>query len=164
MAFINPLALTGLDPYTFILPWLFVFAICYGLLVKVNIFDKVNKQVSVALAFVIASFAVAVGGGQIAYYFAAIFGGFSTIAAGILVVILFLALASAGGKKHVDWFAESKWVVGAIIIIGVLLFLGSSGNYLGFAIDSYWSNVVFWLIVLIAIIYFVTHEGSSDMM
>ncbi len=165
MAFTNPLALTGFDLYTGILPWLFVFAICYGLLVKINIFDKVNKQVSIALSFVIASFAVAVGGGQIAYYFAALFGGFSMFAAGILVVILFLALASVGGKKHVDWFGESKWILGVVVLVGIVLFLSSSGNTLGIAIDSYWANIVFWLVILLAVIYFVTHESvGSDMM
>lgn len=163
---LDPLSLTGADLFTGILPWLFVFAICYGLLTKINIFGNVNKQVSIALSVVIASFAVAVGGGQIAYYFSALFGGFSMFAAGILVVLLFLALASGGDKKHLVWFEGSQWVLGAVILIGIVLFLGSSGNALGFAIDSYWANVVFWLIILLAIIYFVTHEGmgGGDMM
>ena len=156
----DPTALLGLDFYGFLLPWIFSFAIVYGLLMKVNIFgDKVNRQVNVALAFVIAFFVTAVGGPQLAAFFTSLFGGAATYFAGILVIILFAAMLGYPKK-------EKGWGMGyivVVIIIGVLLFLTSS-SYFGVAYFSpYAASVIFWLIIIIIAVYLITksEEGGK---
>ncbi|MBI4162147.1 MAG: hypothetical protein HY513_00560 [Candidatus Aenigmarchaeota archaeon] len=152
----DPTALLGLDFYGFLLPWIFSFAIVFGLLGKLNIFDSGNKKhINMALSFVIAFFVTAVGGPQLAAFFTSLFGGAATYLAGILVLLLFLAMV---GKEGV--LSEGKYVI-ILIIIGVLLFLASS-SYFGVAyFSAYASSVIFWLIVIILAVYLITKEEQE---
>ena len=62
---LNPASILGPEFYGFLLPWIFTFAIVYGLLSKIDLFGKDNKKsgkINVALAFVIAFFVTGVGG------------------------------------------------------------------------------------------------------
>ncbi len=104
-----PTSLFNLGPefYGFLLPWIFSFAIVYGLLAKANIFDKVNRQVSVALAFVIAFFVTGIGGAQLASFFTTLFGGASVFLAGILVIVLFTSMLWTDKKES---FLHKSWV------------------------------------------------------
>src|SRR3989344_5516132 len=115
------LGLFGPEFFGFILPWIFSFAIVYGLIVKANVFGQgaTNQRVAVAIAFVVAFFVSAVGGPTLANFFITLFGGAALFLGGILVVILLLALVGAntsatGTKAHT--------AVGIIvIIIGIFL-------------------------------------------
>jgi Na+/serine symporter len=157
--FFNPSSLLGLDFYGFLLPWIFTFAIVYGLLVKANIFGGVNRQISIALAFVIAFFVTAVGGPQLASFFTNFFGGAATYLAGILVIILFLNMIS--GKDPSAHLNQMKYVV-VLIVLGVLLFIGSSTSF-GYAyFSSYAASIVFWLVIIVAAVWFVTKEKDAD--
>ena len=154
-----PTSLFNLGPefYGFLLPWIFSFAIVYGLLVKANIFANVNRQVSVALAFVIAFFVTGLGGAQLAAFFTNLFGGASMFLAGILVIILFTSMLAK--DKDTNWIHKSLWPIGAVIVIGVLLFLGSSGMFVGNTwIDSGTAVTLFWIAIIVIAIYFVTRE------
>ncbi len=152
----DPTALLGLDFYGFLLPWIFSFAIVFGLLGKLEIFGGNKKQINMALSFVIAFFVTAVGGPQLAAFFTSLFGGAATYLAGILVLLLFLAMV---GKN--DVLKEGKYVI-ILVIIGVLLFLSSS-SYFGVAyFSSYASSVIFWLIVIILAVYLITKGGDED--
>jgi len=62
--------LTQLGFFEFLLPWLFTFAIVYGLLMKANLFDKVNAKVSGVLALVIAFFITPFAGPWLTNFFA----------------------------------------------------------------------------------------------
>ena len=109
----NPFASMGLDFYGFFLPWIFSFAIVFGLLSKLNLFGD-NKRISAALAFVIAFFVTGVGGVQLAMFFTTIFGGASMFLAGILVIILFAAML---GYSATDFKHTAALI--AVIVIGV---------------------------------------------
>src|SRR3989338_2615889 len=100
---INPFITMGPEFYNFLLPWLFTFVIVYGLLDKVGLFGDANQKVSLALALVAAFFVTATGGPFFAGFFAKLFIGASSFLAGILVVILFLAILGTEGK-HGDLF------------------------------------------------------------
>jgi len=159
----NPFASLGIDFYGFFLPWIFTFAIVYGLLSKANIFGGDNKRISAALAFVVAFFVTAVGGPQLALFFTSIFGGASMFLAGILVIILFLAMLGRPiGELH-----KNMWAVAAVVILGIMLFLASSGQFVSVAvIGPDIAGLVFWLIIIVVAIYFVMgkndgHEGGG---
>lgn len=155
MAFtLNPASILGPEFYGFLLPWLFTFAIVYGLLFKLGIFGEANKKISIALAFVIAFFVTGAAGPQMAAFFINLFGGASVYLAGILVIIMFLAML---GYKLDD--LQHKIYLIAVIIIGILLFLGSSGSFMGYVIISAEvASLVFWLIIIIVAVYMVVHE------
>lgn len=162
MAF--PVSLFNLGPefYGFLLPWIFTFAIVYGLLIKAGLFDKVNRQVSVALAFVIAFFVTGVGGAQLAAFFTNLFGGASVFLAGILVVILFASMLWPGDKKD-NWLHKSFIPLAAVILIGIALFLGSTGTLIGGVwLDSGTAVTLFWVIIIVVAIYLVTREKAES--
>ncbi len=151
----NPFSVLGPEFYGFLLPWIFTFAVVYGLIKRANTFGNETAKVSVAVAFVAAFFVTAAGGPALAGYFITLFGGASVFIAGILVVILFLAMVD----KHSA--LNSTYVVGALVVIGVFLFLSSSGTVLGINIDSQMATLIFWGIILIAVAWFMTSSAGA---
>jgi hypothetical protein len=159
MALANPFAALGVEFYGFLLPWIFTFAVVYGLLMKAHLFGDVNAKISVALAFVMAFFVTAAGGPQLADFFITLFGGASAFLAGIIVIILFVSIlgyGKAGGDfKH--WAA-----LAAVIRIGAALFLVSSGSFGGYvAISSEMASLIFWLVIIVVAVWFVTKEKKE---
>src|SRR3989338_4660396 len=106
----NPASILGAEFYTFLLPWLFTFAIVYGLLSKMNLFESKSGKVNIALAFVVAFFVTGAAGPQMAAFFINLFGGAAVYLAGILVLLLFMAMIG----KH-DVF--SKHIIYVIAVI-----------------------------------------------
>jgi hypothetical protein len=153
----NPFASLGIDFYGFFLPWIFTFAIVYGLLAKLNLFGGKNDKISMALAFVIAFFVSAVGGPQLALFFTSIFGGAAMFLAGILVIILFAALLG-----HTD-HSKNLWALIIVAIIGIFLFLTSSNQFISISvIGPDVAGMIFWLVIIIVAIYFVTNEKKDE--
>jgi hypothetical protein len=149
--------------YGFLLPWLFTFAIVYGLLMKANLFGEGkahNKQVNVALAFVIAFFVTGLGGPQLASFFVNFFGGTSIFLAGILVFILFATLLGIkDDKKHHTGTLGFIFVV----IVAAVLWLSSTGTFSGFVeLDAGTASLVFWLIIILIAGYLITREGPKE--
>jgi hypothetical protein len=158
MALANPFAALGVEFYGFLLPWIFTFAVVYGLLMKAKLFGDVNAKISVALAFVMAFFVTAAGGPQLADFFITLFGGASAFLAGIIVIILFVSIlgyGKSGDFKH--WGA-----LAAVIVIGAALFLVSSGSLGGYiAVSSDMASLIFWLVIIVVAVWFVTKEKKE---
>jgi hypothetical protein len=108
--------------FDFLLPWLFSFAIVFGLLSKFELFGKENKKISVVLALVVAFFVTGYSGPLLAGFFTSIFGGASIIIAGILVILLFIGMV---GKEPKDIVKGGTLAV--LVIVGVVLWLLSVG-------------------------------------
>jgi hypothetical protein len=149
----------ALSFYGFLLPWLFTFAIVYGLLMKAKLFGDAGNRVNFALAFVIAFFVTGLGGAQLASFFVNFFGGASIFLAGILVFILFMTLI--GSDKHKTGNMQTIIII-AIVLIAIGLFLTSSGTFSGFFfLDAETASLVFWLVIILAAAYLITTEGKS---
>jgi|SRR3989338_456169 len=160
MAFtLNPASILGPEFYGFLLPWIFTFAIVYGLLGKIHLFGEKDKnkksdKINIALAFVIAFFVTGAAGPQLAAFFINLFGGAAVYLAGILVIILFLALIGYDMTK----LSGMVYVI-VVIIIGIFLFLGSTGSLIGYAVVS--SDVAvlaFWIVIIVIAVYMLVHE------
>lgn len=159
MAFsLNPASILGPEFYGFLLPWLFTFAIVYGLLSKLDLFgDKKSPKINLALAFVIAFFVTGAAGPQMAAFFINLFGGASVYLAGILVIILFLALIGYDKK-----LGQGMIYVGIVILIGVLLFLGSTGTFVGQVyLDSSVATLAFWLIIIVIAVWLIVKPDGA---
>ena len=153
---LNPASILGPEFYGFLLPWIFTFAIVYGLLMKLNLFEKVNAKVSIALAFVIAFFVTGAAGPQLAAFFINLFGGASVYLAGILVILLFMSMLGYTGYKHILY-------VIVVIVIGIFLFLGSTGSFIGYTVVSADVAVLaFWIVIIIVAVYLVTKEPPAS--
>ncbi len=141
-------ALRQLGFFEFLLPWLFTFAIVYGLLVKVQIFGDATKKISVVLAMVVAFFVVGFGGQALSRFFIGIFGGASIILAGLLVIVLFVAMV---GKKPEDILKGGTLIV--LIIVGIVLWLLSTGTAVGAGVGWLLSpDLMAFVLVIIVIV------------
>ena len=158
MAFtLNPASILGPEFYGFLLPWIFTFAIVYGLLVKVNLFGK-NDRISLALAFVIAFFVTGVAGPQLASFFINLFGGAAMYLAGILVLILFMSIL---GFDLTKTFSHKIYLI-AIILIAIALFLGSTGALgVSVVLGPDIAMLAFWVIIIIVAVYMITTEKKE---
>lgn len=153
----NPFAALGPDFYGFLLPWIFTFAIVYGLIVKANIFGGETKKIAAALSLVAAFFVSAIGGPQLALFFTSLFGGAAIFLAGILVVILFIAMVYTKEVK-----TESYAVIGFLVLLGVFLFLSSTGTILGISIDNQTATLIFWGAILLAVVWYLMKGESGQ--
>ena len=150
--------LSRLGFYDFLLPWLFAFAVIYGLLYKAGIFGSINKRISGILAFVIAFFVAGWGGRAIADFLRNLFAGTSIVIAAVISIILFVALL---GFTEKDWKGKSNKAIYIAIAIGVVLFIiattGDSvlgGSRLGlFGIDAPVLALVMIILLIIAVIF-----------
>src|SRR3989338_10237465 len=161
MAFtLNPASILGPEFYGFLLPWIFTFAIVYGLLGKIHLFGEKDKnkksdKINIALAFVIAFFVTGAAGPQLAAFFINLFGGASVYLAGILVVILFLALIGYDMTK----LGKGTVYVIIVILIGIALFLGSTGTFVGqIYLDSSVAALAFWIVIIVVAVWLIVKE------
>jgi len=156
----NPFAALGIEFYGFLLPWIFTFAVVYGLLMKANLFgDKINNRISLALALVLAFFVTAAGGPAMADFFISLFAGASAFIAGIIVLILFVSILGYEKEKFRQW-----WALAAVIIIGIVLYIASTGAFIGGTIylSGQLGSIIFWLIIIIVAVYLVVREKSAS--
>ena len=143
--------------FSFLLPWLFTFAIVYGLLIKVNIFGDINKKVSGVIAIVIAFFITPYAGPGLASYFATLSTEISIVLAAILTVVLFGAMV---GLTHAD-FGKGKrgWVI--IIIAAIVIFFALGGEISGITFGSDMLVTIVFLAILVVSVWLVVSGGES---
>ncbi|MBI2971379.1 MAG: hypothetical protein HYY37_03120 [Candidatus Aenigmarchaeota archaeon] len=150
----NPFLLLGPDFYNFLLPWIFTFAVVYGLASKIGPFKDGSKGVPAAIALVAAFFVTAVAGPSMAAFFAALFGGATVFLAGILVILLFTTLAG------VDWQGSTSKMIVLIglVLLGIVLFIASSGSAVGVFISPDLAALIFWAVIIIAAIWLIAYK------
>ena len=142
--------LNGLGFFGFLLPFIFIFVITYGLLLKAKYFD--DQKIIGVLSLVLAFFVVGYGGPGLANFFVNLFGMATVVLAGILVIILFLALSGADASKVLNGKATT-WAIAAVGIIIFVVALGALG--VSFVSDSV-IGIIFVIIILAMAILFVT--------
>ncbi len=145
--------------YGFILPWLVVFAIFYGILQKSKVLGgdkRIDGVVSLAIAFFITAYT------GIGTYFVTLFGSASMIISAILIAVLFLAMA---GFKFQEGEKEKEKVVTevavAAIVIAAILFFAFGGSAIsGISLSSEAWAGIFMVIVILFALWFIS--GSKQ--
>ncbi|MBI4019095.1 MAG: hypothetical protein HY364_02480 [Candidatus Aenigmarchaeota archaeon] len=157
---INPAQMLGADFFNFLLPWVFTFVITFGLLDKLSVFGDLKAKANIALSLIFAFFVTAAAGPQMAAFFMSLLGNFVVLAVGILVLVMFLQmvgqnLMGANGSMR-------NWIILLIVlVVGAALFFSSGGNIPGLRIDSQTATMIFWGLILLAAVYFVTAEEKK---
>lgn len=153
--FVNNLA--GMGFFSFLLPWLFVFAIVYGLLERAKLFGGINSRVAAVLALVIAFFVAGYAGPAISAFFATLFPGATMILSLILVFVMFWLLLKPADEKD-----AMKSLLGGklfFILLAVLLLIGAwvvlGGSFGGIVITEQIWSIVFFLVVIALVVWFV---------
>ena len=159
MAFsFNPASILGADFYGFLLPWLFTFAIVYGLLSKAPMFGGKSDKINLALALVVAFFVTGAAGPQMAAFFINLFGGATVYLAGILVIILFLSLIGYDISK----LGKGMIYVIVVILIGIALFLGSTGTFVGqIYLQPEVASLAFWIVIIVIAVWLIVKKDET---
>jgi MFS family permease len=146
--------LNAMGFYGFILPWLLVFALVYGLLSAVSEKTKMDKRVNGLIALAIAFFITAYS--NIGTYFIGLFGGASMIIAAGLVIVLFLAMFGISPDA-----TKIEWILGVIILGVILLFVVGGSAISGLRLSDDVIALLFMVFIIIAAIAFVTKGGEK---
>jgi hypothetical protein len=144
--------LNNLGFYQFVLPWLFVFAIVFGLLSVSKLFGEGNKKIPAVIALVIAFFATAYGGAAMAAFFIGIFSGATIVIAVILVILLFIFMF--GFNKDIFSAGKNRPIIIMIVmvVIGIILFLAATGAAGGIGLSLVLSPDMIALILVLIVI------------
>jgi hypothetical protein len=157
--------LNSLGFYNFLLPWLFVFAVVYGLLAKASLFGGQNSRVSALLGIIIAFFVASFYGPTIATFFTGLFGGATYVLAFILIAVLFIAM-SGFSISDLTGAAEKKkrWpVLLFLVVLAIIVFMTATGTVIsGIALNESAIAAVFIVAVLLLAVWFVVGKGEEE--
>ena len=147
--------------FTYFLPFLLIFAVTYGILSKIKVFQE-NNAVNAIIAVAIGLLALQLD--FVSTFFMEIFPKFAMGLAIILVLVILLGFFFNG--TEVDKWKEYSWI-GWVVGIAVILWALSTWRW---GADNYgigsWFETNFWAIligILIGVaIYFITKKSSTS--
>ncbi len=146
--------LNQLGFFGFLLPWIFMFVVSYGLVTKTKLFE--NPKITGVLSLVLAFFVVGFGGPFLAAFFTNLFGYAAVIIAGILVIVLFITMSGGSITKVFD----NKGAAALLAGIGIIVFfiaIGGSGVLISDAV----LGIIFIIIVMAIAVYFIAGNGGG---
>ncbi len=167
--------------FDFVLPWLFAFAIVYGILLMSGLFNE-QKTIYAVLAMVVAFFATNYSpyGTNLAFFFSNLFGGGIFVLAGLLVIMLFLVLFIGNDWRKVitdpltfilklfgasEDATKGQYIIFGIVLLGIgaWLFL-SSANWFGIQLpamraDPTTTATIIILVVIIAVVWLIAKSS-----
>lgn len=149
--------LNHLGFYGFVLPWLLMFALVYGLIMRSKMLDaKPAGIVAMALAFFITAFT------GIGNYFVALSGLGGMLLGALLIVVLFFALL--GFKLETIEQEFKHWETIAILgVIGIIIFFVLGGGAItGIDIEPETMAALFMIVVVALAVMFITKEPKGS--
>jgi len=150
------LQLEQLGFFSFILPFLIIFSLVFGILSSIKIFED-NKAINGILAFSVGLMALQFG--FVSNFFSEIFPRVGIGLVVILIVLIFLGMfmdPDSGGTK---W---TMFGIGVIVLISILITTAESTSFVS---GFWWRNNIGTLLILafiIAIIGIVVAAGSKN--
>jgi hypothetical protein len=142
--------------FAYVLPFLLIFAIVFGILNKSEILGK-NKGVQATIGLAVGLLSLQFN--LVTNFYSIIFPHFGI---GIAVLLIAVILMGVGGEK-LAWMPKVLFWVGAIITILVILFSFSDYNWFGG--NFLWANSMSSIIagiLIIAAIAFIVFGGSKS--
>ncbi len=146
--------LNALGFFGFLLPWIFMFAVVYGLLIKAKFFE--DTKIIGVVSLVVAFFVVGFGGPWLASFFVNLFGYAAVIIAGILVIVLFITMSGGSIGKIFD----NRGMAAVLIGIGIIVFFIALGG-LRVIISDAVIGIIFIIILMAVAVYFIAGNGKS---
>lgn len=143
--------LNALGFFGFLLPWLFVFVVVFALLLKTKVLGD-NTRIIGVFSLVVSFFVIGYGGPAMAAFFINLFGLATLILAGILVIILFVAMTGADIGK----IASNNVIIATVVGIGIILFVTVAGTLGGVHVSDSVIGIIFIIVVMAIAIFFVT--------
>ena len=160
--------LNQLGFFQFILPFLLILAIVYGILASTlkDIFpQKASALISIVIAFFVMNYSGWVGV-EIANFFTTMFGSLSIVLAVVLMIFVFFGLA--GFKTKEVFGGEKVWILVLFFaFMGFLIFIGAGGLTLinipttGINLNQDFLMIVFFVIMLVLVMWWMGRSESA---
>jgi hypothetical protein len=141
--------------FGFILPWIFMFAVVFGLLLKTKALTE-DKKIMAIIAITIAFFVVGFGGPMLATFFTSAFGMAAMVLAGILVVVLFISMA---GVDIID-LGKNKSVKWSLVAVGIVIFIIAIGAW-SYAPSPEVLAIIFIVLIMLVVVVFIAGPGGK---
>ena len=109
--------------FAYVLPFLMIFAVLFGILTKIKMFGE-NKGINIILSLAVALMSLQMN--FVSYFFREIFPRMGVMLSIILVVVILLGLFF-DFKKSVF----VKWIMGIIVTVGVIIIVAQSFDVFG---------------------------------
>ncbi len=148
--------LSSLGFFNFFLPFLFVFAVLYGLLLKSHALGedaKVAGVVSLAMAFLTIGF----GGPLLGAFFINLAGTAAILLSGVLIIILVVGLAGGKLSDVTAGKGVTAIMAGVTIIIVYSMYQSLTNN----SLDNALATTVLMVVLLLGAVMFITGAGNG---
>ena len=151
------LQLEQLGFFSYLLPFLVIFALIFGILSRINIFED-NKSINAIISLSVVLMALQFG--FVSNFFSEIFPRLGVGLAIILVVLIFLGLFMDPEQKAMNY---GMLGIGAIIVVVILIESAAfSGTSFGFFIRQYVGLIITVIIVAGVVIGVIASGGKRD--
>mgnify|MGYP001405172113 CR=1 FL=1 len=145
--------------FDFLLPWLFTFAIVYGLLTKLNLFGDVNPKISAVLAIVFAFFTAPFAGVYLATFFATLGTEITIVLSGLLTVMLFASILGFEGSA----ISKIPHAIYAVIGLGaIVFFIALGGEIQNINLGTNTVMTAVFILVLVAAVWFIVGRNGGS--
>jgi len=148
--------------FSYVLPFLLIFSIVFGVLSKTKIFDE-NKSINAIIALVVGF--MSLQWDLVPRFFSELFPRVGIGISFILIIILFLGIF----LPRTNWAVYVFFTIAAIIVITVLLNSSEAMGWQATFIQGWtWGDLLFWIFLLVGIIVIVssarggTAKGFDD--
>lgn len=147
--------LNQLGFFGFLLPWIFIFAVTFGALMKSKVLGE-DKRITGVISLVVAFFVVGFGGPAFGNFFVGLFGLASMLLALILVVVLFITMSGGDMSK----LMESKPLLALIAGISLVIIFPFFASATGINLSSEAVGLIFIVVIMGIAVYFITGGGK----
>jgi hypothetical protein len=144
--------LNAMGFFGFLLPFIFTFAVVFGLLYKSKWVD--NGRINGVIALVFAFFVIGFGGPMLANFFVNLFGIAALVIAALLVIVLFIAMSGGDPSKVL----ANKGTYAVLAGVGIIIFWTALGSF-GVKVSNSVVGIIFVIIILAIAIVFVTKSS-----
>jgi len=130
--------------FDFVLPFLLIFALIFGVLIRVSLFPD-NRAINTIIAFTVSLMSLQFG--IIQRFFSEIF---PLLGMGLVVILLILILTGLFTDPENTFHMWFMWVVGIIIVIIILAQTtgGQGWSVFGYWLSANWGGVVLTAVVI----------------
>lgn len=144
----------GLDVTHLVLTWVLLFTISYASLLKTKVLGENQKIIGVVSA-VFAFFVVGFGAAVLGKFFQTLFGFSAFIIGGILVAILFVAMAGGDVTKVLG----TNKIAAILAVIAAVVFLSAAGIFTR-GISGDIISTIFVILILVIAVMFITGKNG----
>lgn len=142
--------------FAYVLPFLLIFAVVFGILDRMNVFDR-NKAINALIALSVGLMSIQFD--LVPWFFSEVFPRFGIGLIVILISLIFLGLYLDPDRNH----TTTILIISAVVGIAVFAY---TADVMGFSVSSYdlWDNLptIIMGVIILVILFSMINSGKDD--